>query len=262
MLLAVPFGLLIGLVVGTVGGGGAILALPVLVYVLGQGVGPATTASLIVIGLAAAMGAGARTQEREVCWRIALAFAAPAAAGSLLGTLGNHLVDARALVLAFVPVMVIAAAATWQRAGNCANDEPLGCPPAPLGRTTAAGLAVGALTGFFGVGGGFLIVPVLTIWLGVDLRRAVGTSLVVITLTAIAALGSHLLAGAHLNLALTATLAAATVAGALAGTAVGRRLPQSSLGRGFALVVLAVAIFLLVDTLLLGGPPGPEPARY
>jgi uncharacterized protein len=255
MLLAVPFGLVIGLVVGTVGGGGAILALPVLVYVLGEGVGPATTASLIVVALAAALGAGALAHDRQVCGRIALAFAAPAAAGSLVGTLGNHAVAGRALILSFVPVMLIAAAATWQRASGDQGDDRAGCPPTAVGRTTVAGLGVGLLTGFFGVGGGFLIVPVLTIWLGVCFRRAVATSLVVITITAIAALGSHVLAGARVDVPMTATLAGATGAGALAGAAVGRRLPQRALGRAFALVVLAVAVFLLVDTLVLGGPP-------
>ncbi len=255
MLLAVPFGIVIGLVVGTVGGGGAILALPVLVYVLDEGVGPATTASLIVVGLAAAMGAGARLHDRQVCWRIASTFAAPATAGSLLGTVGNHAVAAEVLIVAFVPVMLVAAAATWHRASGDFGGEAPRCPPTLVGRTVLAGLGVGVLTGFFGVGGGFLIVPVLTIWLGVGFRRAVGTSLVVISLTAIAALMSHVVAGADIDIPVTATLSAATVVGALAGTALGRRLPQRALGHGFALVVVAVAVFLLIDILVLGGPP-------
>ncbi len=151
--------------------------------------------------------------------------------------------------------MLIAAAATWQRAARDPDDEQAGCPPTPRARTAIAGLGVGGLTGFFGVGGGFLIIPVLTIWLGVQFRQAVGTSLVVITITAIAALGSHLLTGAQLDWAITSTLAGATGMGALAGTALERRLPERALGQGFALVVLAVAILLLIDTLLLGGPP-------
>ena len=83
LLLAIPFGLAIGLIVGAVGGGGAILALPVLVYVLGEGVSPASTASLIVVALAAAVGAGARAHNGQICWRLALLFSAPAAVGSL-----------------------------------------------------------------------------------------------------------------------------------------------------------------------------------
>lgn len=259
LLLALPFGLLIGLVVGTVGGGGAILALPVLVYVLGEGVGPATTASLVVVAAAAAIGGSSLARDRQVCWRIAWAFAVPAAAGSLLGTLGNQAISARALILAFVPVMLVAATATWRRtSGDDATDEQAGCPPASIGRTTIAGLGVGVLTGFFGVGGGFLIVPVLTIWLGVGFRRAVGTSLVIITLTAITALGSHLVAGASLDVPITAALATATGVGAFAGAAFGKRLPQRELGRGFAVIVFVVAMLLLADSLLLGGPPQAE----
>jgi uncharacterized membrane protein YfcA len=257
MLLAVPFGLLIGLVVGTVGGGGAILALPVLVYVLGEGVGPATTESLIVVALAAAFASGASLREREVCWRIALLFAAPAAAGALLGALANHVVAGRTLVLLFVPVMLLAAGATWQRAGRPRDGLRDVCPPAATGWTLLAGFAIGALTGFFGVGGGFLIVPVLTLGFGVCMRRAVATSLAIIALTAVAALASHMVvSGAQLDVALTAALAAATALGAVLGTSVRRGLPQRTLARGFALLVLAVACFLIVDVALLGGPPG------
>ena len=256
LLLAVPFGLAIGLIVGAVGGGGAILALPVLVYVLGEGVGPASTASLIVVALAAAVGAGALARHGHVCWRLAFAFSVPAAAGSLVGTLAHGEVSPGALILMFVPVMLVAAGATWQRAGATrADDEDDRCPPLVLGRVLVAGLAVGALTGFFGVGGGFMIVPVLTLWLAVGFRRAVATSLVIITLTAIAALASHLLTGAAPHVGVTAALAGSTAVGALAGTAIGRRLPQAALGRAFAAIVALVAALLTLDVLLLGGPP-------
>ncbi len=100
-----------------------------------------------------------------------------------------------------------------------------------------AGLGVGALTGFFGVGGGFVIVPVLTLWLDTPFRRAVATSLVIITLTGLAALASHLIAGSRPDLAITAELAGATGLGALLGSIVGERLPQRVLRRGFAVLV-------------------------
>ena len=176
--LAIVLGLAIGIVVGAVGGGGAILALPVLVYVLDEPVGPAATASLVVVTVAASIGAGSLARHGNVCWRLALTFAAPAAVGSLLGTLASRSVSAQALVLAFVPLMFLAAALTWRRAGE--KDTGGDCPHAPLDRVVVAGLLVGALTGFFGVGGGFLIVPVLTVWLATPFRRAVGTSLVII----------------------------------------------------------------------------------
>ena len=109
--LAIVLGLAIGLIVGAVGGGGAILALPVLIYVLGEPVGPASTASLVVVSVAAAIGAGSLARHGRVCWSLAFTFAAPAAAGSLLGTFASRNVGAAALVLAFVPVMLIAAVA-------------------------------------------------------------------------------------------------------------------------------------------------------
>lgn len=250
---AIVLGLAIGMIVGAVGGGGAILALPVLIYVLGEPVGPASTASLVVVSVAAAIGAGSLARHGRVCWRLAFTFAVPAAAGSLLGTLASRNVGAAALVLAFVPVMLLAAFATWHRAGEDETDG--GCPHPPLRRVVLAGLLVGAMTGFFGVGGGFVIVPVLTLWLVTPFRRAIATSLVIICLTGVAALASHLVAGADPDWATTAILACSTGAGALLGTQVGERLPQAVLRRAFAVIVTAVAVALLVDVLVLGGPP-------
>jgi hypothetical protein len=256
VLLAVPFGLAIGLIVGAVGGGGAILALPVLVYVLGEPVSPASTSSLIVVALAAAVGAGSLARHGHVCWRLALTFSVPAAAGSLLGAIANNAVSGPVLILTFVPIMLVAAGATWQRAGFGKAEEERECPTVQAWQIVMAGLCVGVLTGFFGVGGGFVIVPVLTLWFGVTFRRAVATSLVIITLTGAAALASHLVTGAAPEGAITAALAASTAVGALCGTLLAQRLPQRALARGFALLVAAVAVLLLVDTLALGGPPG------
>ena len=256
ILLAIPFGLVIGLVVGTVGGGGAILALPVLVYVLGEPVGPASTASLIVVALAASVGAGTQAVKHNICLRLAITFSIPAAAGSLLGTIANKQVSGPALILAFVPIMALAGVATWQRACSDTVGEDLACPTVPTPKLLVAGSLVGTLTGFFGVGGGFVIVPVLTLWFGMSFRRAVGTSLVIITLTGGAALASNLITGTTLDLPVTAALAGATMVGALGGSLVGSRLPQKALGQGFALVVGAVALFLLIDTLAFHGPPG------
>ena len=251
---AVALGLAIGLVVGSVGGGGAILALPVFVYVLGEPVGPAATGSLIVVAVAAAVGAGVRATKSQVCWRMAAGFAPPAAAGALLGTLAGTAVGAALLVLLFVPVMLAAASGTWQRASTSGNaDAP--CPHPRVVQLVVAGFGVGLMTGFFGVGGGFVIVPVLTLWFGTGFRRAVATSLVIITFTGIVALASHLLAGSEIDAAVTAALAVPTAVGAFAGTQLSDRLPAAPLARGFAILVCAVALFLLVDVLVLGGPP-------
>ena len=253
---AAGLGLLIGLIVGSLGGGGAILALPVLVYVLDQPIGPASTASLVVVAVAAGIGAGALAARGQVCWRLALTFSAPAAAGALLGALANTAVSPRVLVLSFVPVMLGAAIATWARAGMAEPDVERACPQPRTDRIVVAGVSVGLLTGFFGVGGGFLIVPVLTLWMDAGFRRAVATSLVIITLTGSAALVSHLLAGATISADVTAALALPTALGAAGGALVSARLPQALLGRVFAVVVASLACLLLLDVLALGGPPG------
>lgn len=255
LLLAVPFGLAIGAVVGSVGGGGAILALPVLVHVLGQGVSPASTASLIVVALAASMGAGAQARDGQVCWRIVATFSVPAAPGAYLGALASASVSGRTLILAFVPVMLIAAVLTYFR-GDTASEENLdGCPESSFARGAGSGLVVGVMTGFFGVGGGFLIVPALTTLLRLPMRRAIATSLAIITLTGIAALVSHLAEGARPDWPLTLTLCGAAAVGALLGSALGGRLSPRTLSRAFGVVVAALALFLLVDVLVLGGPP-------
>ncbi len=129
MLLAIPFGLAIGLVVGTVGGGGAILALPVLVYVLDQGVSPASTASLIVVALGASVGAGvAGASTASSAGGSRSMFSAPAAVGAYLGTLANAEVSPRTLILIFVPVMLLRGAshlpARRRRRATTPSDRP------------------------------------------------------------------------------------------------------------------------------------------
>lgn len=258
LVLAIALGLGIGVVVGTIGGGGAILALPVFVYVLGEGVSAASTASLIVVALGASAGAGAQALQGRVCWRVAAAFAVPAAAGAYLGTIAGASVSPSALILAFVPVMLVAAAMTYARgAENADLDEARarGCPRPELPRSGASGLAVGAMTGFFGVGGGFLVVPALTSLLGLPLRRAIATSLAVIGFTGLVALGVHLSRGAEPDWPLTIALSAAAAVGALIGSSLGGRVSTETLGRAFALVVALLALALLVDVLVLGGPP-------
>jgi uncharacterized membrane protein YfcA len=257
LVLAVFFGLAIGAVVGTIGGGGAILALPVFVYVLDQGVSSASTASLIVVALGASAGAGSHAVHGHLCWRIALAFAAPAALGAYLGSVAGAAVSPRTLILAFVPVMLAAAILTYVRGGVDGGEEEelRPCPPLNPARSGGAGVVVGAMTGFFGVGGGFLIVPALTSLLDLPLRRAIATSLAIIGITSVVALATHLGRGAEPDWPITAVLCATAAAGALWGSALGRRLSPTTLAHGFGLVVAVLACFLLIDVLVLGGPP-------
>lgn len=261
MLLAIPFGLAIGVAIGMLGGGGSVLAVPVFVYVLGQDVSEATTASLVVVTAAALAGGLGHAREGRVCWRHAGSFTAAAVPGIVAGTLAGDAVSGSALLGAFALVMLAAAAATWHKAGRHEENEDAGwerggtCPPLRLPRDLVAGGIIGFLTGFFGVGGGFLIVPTLAIALAFTMRTAVGTSLAIITATSLIGLGVHLIAGRSLDVGLTSAMTAACVVGALAGASLAARVPQQALGRAFAVLVTCVAAYLLVSAAFLGGPP-------
>jgi uncharacterized protein len=260
LLAAIAFGVAIGIAVGMLGGGGSVLAVPVLVYVLGQDVETATTISLVVVTAAAVAGGYGHAREGRVCWRHAGVFTAAALPGIVAGTALGAVVAGPALIAGFAVVMLIAAAATWRNASTPAraDDETTGhsCPALRPGRDVTAGLLVGLLTGFFGVGGGFVVVPTLAVALAFPMRSAIGTSLAIITTTSTLGLIVHLAAGRGLDAELTAVMGAACVAGALAGSRFSSRVPQRTLGRAFAGLVVAVAGYLLVSAAFLGGPPG------
>jgi uncharacterized membrane protein YfcA len=256
---AVPFGLAIGLAVGTLGGGGSVLAVPVLVYVLGQPVSEATTASLVVVTVAAVTGGLGHARAGRICWRHALSFTVAALPGIVAGTVLGENVSGRLLVGGFALIMLAAAAAIWRKGDDCEAEQGWegggACPPLRLPRDLVAGVAIGFLTGFFGVGGGFLIVPTLAIALAFTMRTAVGTSLAIITATSLLALTAHLLAGGELDAPVTLAMSAACAVGALAGVRLASRVPQRVLSRGFAALVTCVAAYLVVSATVLGGPP-------
>jgi uncharacterized membrane protein YfcA len=242
------------------GGGGSVLAVPVLVYVFGESVHEATTASLVVVTAAAVAGGLGHARAGRTCWRHAGAFTTAALPGVVAGTALGNMVGDSALIAAFALLMLVAAAATWRKASArgtaAAGAVDASCPPLRLARDLAAGMLVGAMTGFFGVGGGFLIVPTLAVLLALPLRLAIGTSLAIITSTSIMGLGAHLVAGRGFDVAVTAAMTAAAVAGAFAGAALAGRVRQRQLGQGFAARGAALAGYLLVSAALLGGPPG------
>lgn len=258
MLLAIPLGLAIGLAVGLLGGGGSVLAVPVLVYVLGEDVETATTVSLVVVAAAAFAGAYGYARGGDVCWRHAAVFTIAAVPGIVAGTALGDVIGGSAFLLAFAAVMLVAARATWRKAAaeeSGTTEPPATCPALRVGRDAAIGLGVGLLTGFFGVGGGFVVVPALMLALAFSMRRAVGTSLVIIAATSAIGALVHLGAGRHVELDLTLALAATCVVGAIAGSRLSAQIAQETLGRAFAGLVLAVATYLLVSAAFLGGPP-------
>ena len=244
-LAAIPFGVSIGIAVGLLGGGGSVLAVPVLVYVLQQDVETATTTSLVVVTAAAVAGGYRHALSRRICWRHAGAFTVPALPGIVAGTALGDAVTGTALVAGFAVIMLAAAAATWRKA-SAAEPPDDGrqagtCPALRLGRDIAAGFVVGLLTGFFGVGGGFIIVPTLAVALSFSMRAAIGTSLAIITTTSVLGVAVHLAAGRTLPADLTLAMGAACIAGALLGAQWSMRVSQQVLGRSFAGLVVAVA---------------------
>ena len=248
MISALAFGLVIGLAVGMVGGGGAVLAVPVLVYAVGLGVHEATTVSLAVVSLGAAAGAAGQARRGAVCWASAGWFALAAAIGSVVGTLANRALGGEILLLLFSGVMLIAARATWTRAGS-ALVKGCGCPPARAAVLVPVGLGVGALTGLVGVGGGFLVVPTLAIGLSFGMREAMATSIVIVAIVSLCGLVSHLAVGNGLDVPVTLAMGGAAVAGAYAGPAIAERISTEALARGFALLVVLVALGVAGATL-------------
>jgi len=243
-LLALPFGLAIGVSLGLVGGGGSILAVPVLVYVLGEPVKEATTASLAIVGTTALVGAADHIRGGGVRVRVALAFGAAGALGALAGTALNRVASGSSILIAFAVVMLAAAYALIRGRGEGRGDE-----AEARGRTLAlrvipAGIGIGVLTGFFGVGGGFVIVPALVLLLGLPMTVAIGTSLLVIALTSASALVAHLATG-RVDWAVVASFTAAAIAGEIAGSRVGSRLSSARLTQVFAVLIVGVALFLI-----------------
>ena len=253
---SVLLGLLIGLALGLLGGGGSILTVPALVYVVGIPAAAATGTSLAIVGTTALVGAVRHMQAGRVNLQTALGFGMASMAGSVVGSMLGRDVAPELLLALFALLMVGAAAAMLWPPRAAPSPASPGLPA--LIRAAPAGLAVGVMTGFFGVGGGFLIVPALVLVVGLPMRQAVGTSLIVIALASAAGLVTHLGAGA-IDLRVTGLFLAGGVLGMLTGARFAGRLPELTLRRAFALLVLALAGYLLVrnvSALLVAIPIG------
>lgn len=253
MVAAVAFGLLIGLLLGLLGGGGSILAVPALVYGVGQPLHQAIPTSLLVVGTSALAGAIPRIRTRQVQWRLTAIFGVIGAGAALAGTVVNNLLPARMVLIGFAVLMIGAGIRMLRDTASagtaCAVTGGTINWRRCLPRSVGAGIAVGFLTGLFGVGGGFLIIPALVLLLGLDMTIAVGTSLVIVVLNSASGLAAHL-GHAHIDLGIAVAFTTAAVAGALAASRVGASLPTVRLQRWFAYLVFAVAIFVIAQALL------------
>jgi uncharacterized protein len=289
---AVGLGLLIGLSLGALGGGGSVLTVPALVYVVGQDAQIATTSSLFIVGISALVGALGHARSGPVRWGVGVAFGVVGIAASYVGTALNRLVDPDMLLLAFAVVVLAAATGmlvnTAKRADRPATERQLvyagskpdgalpaagdgprgasssGAPEtsrsgrrrsaAQAGKVLAAALLAGFMTGFFGVGGGFVVVPALVLALRMPMAEAVATSLLIIALNSTSSLVVRA-ASADFDWSVIVPFTLAAMAGSLAGKKVADRMSGTTLTRAFAALLIAVAVYTATSSIvgLVGG---------
>jgi uncharacterized membrane protein YfcA len=260
-LLVSPLGFLIGLSLGALGGGGSILAVPVLVYAAGQDPRAATASSLLLVGTASVVGAVGHWRGGRVWVGQGLAFGLAGIGGSIAGSALNRHLDPNLLLLGFAGLVCVAA---WRMLTGCPTCTQVGERHALEGGSGAtttrvggrldagtvvtvlvAGTAVGFLTGLFGVGGGFIIVPALALALKLPMPQAIGTSLVVIAVNSAVALAARAVT-TTIDWHVMVPFTIAAVLGVLTGTRVADRLdPERSL-RWFAGLLVSVALYTAV----------------
>lgn len=250
---AVLAGLVVGGLLAALGGGGSILTVPVLVYLLGQDPHEAAAGSLLVVSAAALAGLGAHVRGGRVDARRGTVFALVAVPGSLLGALVGARLPSDVLMLAFAALLLTVAGLMLRRLRRRPGDDGPTSPPAAApdpAKVLLSGSGAGALTGMLGVGGGFVVVPALNLAVGLAMPVAVGTSLLVLTVTSASALAVHAVSGIHLDWAVVAPFMLAAATGAVLGGRLASVISERALALGFALLLVAVSLFVLVRTLV------------
>jgi uncharacterized membrane protein YfcA len=232
---------MIGLSLGLLGGGGSILTVPVLVYVIGFAAKPAIAMSLPVVGATSLVGAIIHWRLGNVRLGTAALFGALTMIGAYLGAKGAVFVSGAFQLLLLSLVMVIAAVLMFRRSGprEATSDR-----PPRLGLIVPVALGVGLLTGIVGIGGGFLVVPALVLLAGVPMRQAVGTSLTVIAMNSASGFIGYL-GNVPIDWAFLAKFTALALVGMIVGVAASSRVPQAALKRGFAVFLIVTGSFVL-----------------
>lgn len=253
----VLIGLAVGLVVGALGAGGGILSVPILVYLLQQEPHNAAASSLVIVGFTAATSLIYPVRQRLVPWGRSLAFGSIAVFGSLIGSRLSLLIDGTALMALFGALLSLVAAAmvahgVKELRGESLSEDSPGTLPSPSTRlwikTILVGIATGLLTGFFGVGGGFIVVPLLVLVLRVPLRRATAMSMVAMILASIAGLAGRIGTDVTIDWPVTALFTAGSAIGGILGGPLAARIRSSTLTLVFAALLAVVAGITLYNT--------------
>lgn len=263
VVLEVVVGVVVGLVMGTLGAGGGIISVPALVFLLDQPPAVATTTSLVIVGTTGVFAVAQHGRAGRVAWADGLAFGVLGAGGALLGSRVATVAEPRLTLGLFAVLLLITASVMWHRSRTQRRTDPqerapdrwltwrpFSVHPRRALLVLVVASAVGVLTGFFGVGGGFALVPALTLVLGMPMSLAVGTSLLVITLNSVTGVLGRLGTDLHLDWQLIVVFTTAAVASSLVGGRIGRHLDPALLQRGFAVLLLLVAAYTAVGTLL------------
>lgn len=247
VLRALAFGAVIGFSLGALGAGGSILTVPILVYAMGVPVQGATGTSLAIVGLNSAVGAIEHLRRGRSLPKTGIAFGASGVLGAFGGVWLNHQLRGEVILLLFSLLMLGAAFSMVRRRPVAAALSTFTERYSPSGwaRLFAVGLGVGFLTGFFGVGGGFLIVPALAVVVGLPMHLAVGTSLLAIALNSLWGLLGNLRLGTF-SLTLTLLFALGGLAGVVTGGNLAGRLPERALRMAFAVLIVGVGVYTFV----------------
>ncbi len=246
MIVVIVLSLLIGVSLGLLGGGGSILTVPILVYALHVQVKEAIATSLLVVGVTSAVAMIQHARRGSVSWRVGLIFGAAGMVGAFLGGWIARYIPAVLLLVGFALIMLATAWAMLRNGQQLEKPthegECLDC--LPLGRIVLDGLIVGAVTGLVGAGGGFLVVPALTLLGGLPMHLAIGTSLLVIFLKSMAGFLGYL-SHVAVSYTLAGVVTGSAVAGSFLGSWLAHRLEARHLRKAFAWFVIAMAIYVL-----------------
>lgn len=245
LLAAGSLALCAGIVFGIFGAGGSILLVPILVYVLDMPVKAALGTSLLILMLTGVFATTAHARSGNVRWWIGVRWAGFGMLGAYAGGRLAELIPPRALLTIFATVVVVAALAMIKRPTPTSHPD---ATPVPTAKVVSVGLVLGFFTGMLGVGGGFLLVPALMLLCGLDVKRAIGTSLLIIT---ISSLGGFLGFAAHesFHWRRTAVVAACNATGSLLGERLGKPLPGHRLRPAFGVFLLIVGAAMVVENL-------------
>jgi len=248
MMLAMGLAVVIGLSLGLLGGGGTILAVPLLTYVAGMPPKEAIAASMFIIGVTSAVSVIAHARRGNVQWRTGFIFGAAAMLGAFAGGLLGSRLPGVVLMVAFGIMMVATALAMILDRRVKKTSEPV--KKLPLGKILIEGLVVGLVTGMVGAGGGFLVVPALVLLGGLSMPAAVGTSLLIISMKSFTGLAGYL-TSVSIDWVPVLIITGITVIGALIGTALGKYVPEKALKKAFGYLVLAMGVVVFLQELPL-----------